>query len=173
MTELKEITVQVDTREKYPLLFPKFITVERRTRGKWISNRIKVIVEVVKLEDGDYRLKEFPHCCVVERKGSTRELIKNLYDAKDSLRTGYAFHRLMKNSQYPYLLIEVTPVQILREAKKWIDSPEGFLYRLSSIVTTYHLNTLWVSKPTSSSSRRALGESILHIMLSLGIQSEK
>ena len=168
------IVVLVDTREKRPLLFPSHITCETIKDGKIKRVLIPVKTKKQKLDYGDYSIEGLESCCVIERKGSIQEIEKNLYDSKDAVRTGKAFKRLTDGCKFPYLLLEITPSAMVRSSLQ-IDGgcPEGLIHRLSMVVAKYNLRTFWVSKPTSSSSRRSLGTALLHLMVAHGIQDKK
>ena len=68
-----EITIQVDTREQFPLLFPAIIQIGH-PELTYKKIPIAVKTERVKLDCGDYRLKEYPTDCIVERKASQLEI---------------------------------------------------------------------------------------------------
>ena len=158
------ITVLIDTREKYPLFFPTHIVCEKLKGGKVTKVLLPVKTKKQKLDYGDYALEGLENCCVVERKGSIREIDKNLYDYKDAIRTGKAFRRLVDNCSFPYLLLEFTPSTLIRSTTKQ-ECHDGLAHRLSTVIARFNLRTLWVSKPTTPNSRRYLGAALLHIMV--------
>ena len=166
----KTITVQVDTREKYPILFPATIEV---FIDKWKSQRVKVVVEKKLLRIGDYRLKEYPDCCVIERKGSARELWSNMC-TNDSVRAGKAFVKLMKGCQFPYLMLEVNPYTLWTSKGRFGNvqveiNPDEVLSKLCSVIARMKLRLLWFPKPTTAENRRRLGTIMLHLMLNHGL----
>jgi ERCC4-type nuclease len=168
------ITVQVDTRERYPIPFPEHIRIEDPDKFG-ASRLIPVREEKVKLDIGDYRLKEFPDTMVVERKASQMELEKNLFDPRDMLRSAKAFRKL-STARYPYLVLESSPMRILSN-RRWrmgkarlaqgmrAPSPEAIMNRLSIVVAKYGLNIIWAPGSRSVAVRRALGISLLHLMV--------
>jgi len=160
----KTITVQIDSREKYPIPFPANIRIEDPNCYPPRKKIIKVLTKTTKLDIGDYRLKEFPDCCVIERKGSQLEIFKNLFDHRDQIRTAKALRKL-SSVEYPYLLIEASPAAMMRPSLVPIINPEPLVCRLSTIIAKYGLRTLWVSKSSSNTSRRALGIVLTHLML--------
>lgn len=165
----KQITVQIDTRERYPLFFPANIRIKDPDRPHRILI-IPVLTERVKLDIGDYRLKEYPNCCVIERKGSQLELFKNLYNPRDQLRTAKALRRL-SSVEYPYLLLEVTPTGLLRKRTlPFTFDPEALVHRLSLIIAKYGLNVIWAGKSHSPSARRDLGLTLVHLMLGYALR---
>jgi len=161
----KEITMQIDSREKYPLLFPSIITVP--TPEDCYKRRIiPVNVETLALPTGDYRLKGFEDICIVERKASVAELQKNLYNPTDQIRQAKAFRRLSA-VEHPYLLIELSPRIIMKfKHPKFKINPEDMLHRLTIIAAKYKLKFLWMPKSPSPEARRITGLFLTHIMLS-------
>ena len=166
------ITVQIDTREKYPLPFPANIRISDPDVA-YHTKIIPVKVEKIKLDIGDYRLKEFPDDCVIERKGSPLEIFKNLFNARDSIRSAKAFRKL-STVQYPYLLLEMSPANLMSassiEAVSGIYDPETVMHRLSLVISKYGLNVVWAPKSSSTKSRRSLGLILLHLMLGYGLR---
>ncbi len=69
------VTVQIDTREKYPLLFPDIVKIANPERS-YLMLPIQVVTQHIKLDSGDYRLKEYPTDCIIERKASQLEIFK-------------------------------------------------------------------------------------------------
>jgi hypothetical protein len=164
------LTIQVDTREKYPIFFPENIRIDIPGTYPAKKKVLPVKTENIKLNIGDYRLKEFPDCCVIERKGAQLEIFKNLFNPKDQIRTAKALRRL-STVEYPYLLIEASPASMMRRPvapPKF--NPEDLIHRLSIVVAKYGLNLLWVPKSNSASARRALGLSLLHLMLGYALR---
>ena len=84
------ITVEVDTREQIPIRFPSTIKIVHPEKPLE-RLLIKVKTKKVKLDCGDYRLAEYPNCCVIERKAGQRELLKNIFNPKDAVRQA-SFH---------------------------------------------------------------------------------
>jgi len=163
-----KITVQVDTREQYPLLFPKHVYLDDPSDMRK-RKLVAVTVENIKLDTGDYRLKEYPECCVIERKGSPEELYKNLFSA-DTKRQGASLQRLSA-VQYPYLMIEGTPANYLTTNPRIMSSqPESLMHRLSMVIPKYNLNVIWVTKPSTPTARRNLGTAVVHILLGCAVQ---
>jgi hypothetical protein len=160
------LTIQIDTREKVPVLFPSTIRVQHPEReGMFITLEVKT--QRVKLGYGDYRLKKFPNCCVVERKASQLELFKNLLDTADSIRQAKSFRKLSA-CEFPYLLIEAKPVDLLRVTDR-VRQPELITHKLAIAVAKYGLNVLWIPWGNSVNRRRQLGEVMLHLMLGCAI----
>ncbi len=163
------ITIQVDTREQYPILFPETIAIPHPER-LYREIKIKVKMEKKKLPYGDYRLKEYPYCCVVERKASQLELFKNLM-SKDAVRQAKSFRKLA-TCEYPYLLIEASPSELLRDGGRVL-KPEQLVHRLSFALVKYGFHVLWIPwKSRNPETRRKLGTFILHIMMSCALREK-
>lgn len=162
------ITVQVDTREKYPVLFPDNILIPHpEIASKNIM--IAVLVENTKLDCGDYRLKEFPECCVIERKGSILEIYKNMMDTNDMVRQAKSFRKLSA-VEYPYLMIEASPVETVTPTPE-LQMPELALHRLAVASAKYGLHLLWLPlKRHDPSVRRKVGTMMIHLMLGCALR---
>lgn len=158
------ITIQIDTREQVPLLFPAIVQCGHPERTH-ATIPIGVKVEKIALPFGDYRLAEFPTLCVVERKASQLELYKNLNDSLDRIRQAKAFRKLASGCKYPYLLIEASPAELLANDPK-IKNPELICHRLGLTLAKYDMRAIFLPwKSRSSDTRRKVGTLILHLML--------
>lgn len=155
------LIVEVDTREKYPVLFPATIKISNKfTQYKNIVYPIDVVH--TRLFYGDYRLAEYPTYCVIERKASRQELVKNLFDPADSLRCTRAFTRLADNCSNPYILIETSLSEFFTDKNNdGIDS-DSLLHRLYLQAAYHNLGILWAPR---ASNRRQLGGNLLHLMV--------
>ena len=165
------LTVQVDTREHYPLLFPANIRIEDPdTPRKQIL--IPITTERIKLDAGDYRLKEFPDVCIIERKASLLEINKNLMNPADSVRQCKAFAKLRDSCIYPVLLMEMAPWEIAgHSAKRTVLDPDIVMYRLTKAAAYYNLQLFWAGRTTSTNNRRYLGQVLLYLMYCQGIKA--
>ncbi|HEC61694.1 MAG TPA: hypothetical protein ENI27_05505 [bacterium] len=162
------ITMQIDTREQLPLLFPSTIRIPHPERmGKDLVIEIKT--QRIKLPYGDYRLAEFPECCVIERKGSARELNTNLLSPIDAIRQAKAFRRL-STCEHPCLFIEASP-NGLWTATKYIRDPQRLLASLTMVVAKYGFQLIWLPWiHKGPAGRREAGGILAHLMLAYGIQ---
>jgi hypothetical protein len=159
----RSVTVEIDTREKRPLLFPETVTV-------WWTGKptlITVATARVKLDAGDYRLREWPNACVIERKGSIEELSRNLLDPKDSPRQGRSFGRLAASSRFPYLLIHAAPSSLMLSTTG-CPHPELLVQRLTECLGRFGLNLLVIGQTSTSAALRVTGTMMLHLMLGHG-----
>ena len=157
------ITVNIDTREKYPIAFPATVRV---VHPENLRERVLIRVQTqrIALPYGDYLIKEFPNCCVIERKAGQRELFKNIYNPQDAVRQAKSFRKLAQ-CEFPYILIELTPAQILRKNPHIGDS-EALLHKVALVVARYGFHTLWIPfRKRKGTSKGQLGMFLLHIML--------
>ena len=137
-----EITIQVDTREQFPLLFPAIIQIGHpELTYKMIPIAVKT--EQIKLDCGDYRLKEYPVECIVERKASQLEIYKNLNDSHDRIRQAKAFRKLVASCEHPVLLVEASPQELFRNDPR-IKNPELVAHRLSLAIAKYGFHVIFL-----------------------------
>jgi len=159
-----EITVQIDTREQYPMLFPSTIHIGHPELS-FRAIPVAVKQEKIALPFGDYRLAEYPDLCVFERKASQLELFKNLMESHDRIRQAKAFRKLTCGCKAPYLLIEASPAELLAEGPR-VKQPEVLCNRLSIAIAKYGLRAIFLPwKSRDSDTRRKVGTLMLHIML--------
>ena len=167
-----EVIVEIDSREKFPIKFPatiKIVNPERRAE----RIPINVMTRKVKLPFGDYRLAEFPECCVVERKGGQREVAKNVFNPKDMVRQAKSFRRLAGGCKYPYLLIEVSPSNFMRKTK-YVPDTEALIHRFAMAMVRYGFHVMWVpwrGRRRGSGSYQ-LGTLMLHTMLACALKTK-
>lgn len=156
-----KLTVNIDTRENFPVLFPEYL--------EWYPSRrstspvhIPVDRRKVRLLVGDYRLAEFPKCCIIERKASASELTKNLLST-DHGRFSAAFQRLVDGCRYPYLLIDDNISRITLPSEH--AHPAAALDALFRLCATSGVRLLWVGNARTRKARRLLGATLLRLML--------
>lgn len=160
------VTVQIDTREKYPMLFPKTIAIPH-PESPFKQCTIEVKTEKAKLEYGDYRLKEYPEECVIERKSGQMEIFKNMLDDHDRVRQAKAFRKLTECA-HPYILIEASPAELADDAQS-----EKVMHRLGIALAKYGLNVLWMPWKTHGPvARRKIGAIMVHLMVAYGIHKK-
>jgi ERCC4-type nuclease len=164
-----EITVEVDTRERIPIKFPATIRVVHPEKPLE-RLLIKVKTKKIKLDYGDYRLSEYPACCVIERKAGQRELLKNIFNPRDAVRQAKSFRKLSA-CEFPYILIELTPEQMLRHTE-YVRDPESLMHKLSLVFVKYGFHVLWMPWRTRKTTyqRRQLGVFLAHLMLGCALQ---
>jgi len=159
-----EVTVQIDTREQYPLLFPAIIQIGH---PELTHKTIPIVVkqETTKLDCGDYRLKEYPTDCIIERKASQLEIWKNLNESHDRIRQARAFRKLVANCNHPILLVEASPMELLGN-NPHIKVPEIVPHRLSLAIAKYGFHVMFLPwKSRSATTRRKAGHLLLHLMM--------
>ena len=159
-----EITIQEDTREQFPLLFPAIIQIGHpELTYKMIPIAVKT--ERTKLDCGDYRLKEYPTECIVERKASQLEIWKNLNESHDRIRQAKAFRRLVASCEHPILLVEASPQELLGKNPR-IKNPELVAHRLSLAIAKYGFHVIFLPwKSRCAATRRKAGTLLLHLMM--------
>lgn len=164
-----KITVQVDTREQYPLLFPEIIKIGHPELTH-LMIPIQVETQVIKLDAGDYRLKEYPAEVIVERKASQLEIYKNLNESHDRIRQAKAFRKLVASCAHPVLLVEASPAELLGNDRH-IKNPEIVPHRLSLAIAKYGFHVIFLPwKSRCAISRRKVGHLLLHIMMGYVLQ---
>jgi len=163
------ITIQIDSREQFPLLFPAIIKIgDPELTHKMIPIAVKQ--ERVKLDCGDYRLKEYPEECIAERKASQLEIYKNLNESHDRIRQAKAFRRLIASCRHPLLLVEASPQELLGDDPK-IQNPELVAHRLSLAIAKYGFHVIFLPwKSRCANTRRKVGHLLLHLMLGYALQ---
>lgn len=164
-----EITIQSDTREQYPILFPAIIQIGHpELTYKMIPIAVKH--ERVKLNCGDYRIREYPKVCIVERKASQLEIFKNLNDSHDRIRQAKAFRKLVASCIHPVLLVEASPMELLGNNPR-IKNPELVIHRLSLAIAKYGFQVIFLPwKSRNATTRRKVGTLLLHLMLGYVLQ---
>jgi hypothetical protein len=160
------ITVQVDSREQYPLLFPSSFVLYPPLVAK--QQRVFVATETLALDAGDYRLKEYEEGGIVERKGSILELAKNFFDPKDRVRQAKAFAKLRKYRK-PTLLVETSLAEWDRPARAASSlpslNPDQVLQSLVMVSSLQGLDLVWVPKLTNINARRKVGGLVAQLLL--------
>lgn len=165
----QRITVQIDTREQCPMLFPATIRIAH-PELTYKELVIPVKEERIALPFGDYRLVEYPDLCVFERKATQLEIFKNLNDAHDRVRQAKAFRKLSCGCKFPYLLVEASPAELLADDPH-IKQPEFVCHRLAMAIAKYGFHTIFLPwKSRSPDVRRKVGTLMLHIMLACALK---
>lgn len=156
---MKTLVVQVDSREKRPLLFPT--TLKTWNRNK--EELVRVQTERVKLDAGDYRLRGHEDRAVIERKGSVRELAQNLLTA-DQKRQGRAFRKLAEACEFPYLFLHTTATSLLA-ANEFNKDPERLVQKLAWVLGKFGFQFVLVPLTSSTASRRLVGSVALNLLV--------
>jgi len=159
-----EITVLIDSREKIPMLFPSIVHI---SHPELVYRQLPIQVETKRkhLDFGDYAIKGYEKVCVFERKASQLEIYKNLNESHDRIRQAKAFRKLVSGCEFPYLLVEASPGELLRAHPK-VKHPELICHRLGLALAKYGLHALFIPwKSRTPSTRRSIGTLMIHIML--------
>uniref|UniRef100_A0A6M3KQ23 ERCC4 domain-containing protein n=1 Tax=viral metagenome TaxID=1070528 RepID=A0A6M3KQ23_9ZZZZ len=114
---------------------------------------------------GDYTIEGYENVCAFERKASQLEIYKNLNESHDRIRQAKAFRRLKASCDFPYILIEASPTELLTNNPK-IKFPELVCHRLALALAKYGLHALFIPwKSRNANTRRKVGTLMAHIML--------
>lgn len=163
------VTVQIDTREQIPMVFPSMIQIGHPELTH-LMLPISVVTERIALDFGDYRLKEYPDLCVIERKATQLEIYKNMNESHDRIRQAKAFRRLSTSCKYPYLLVEASPAELLSYNNR-TKQPELVCHRLALAIAKYDLRALFIPwKSRIPGIRRKVGTLMVHLMLGCALK---
>lgn len=163
----RSLTVYVDTREKYPLLFPATIQYwPKRLAAK--PTTIVLRPTKRRLDTGDYLLARWPTTCIVERKASSSELWGNLMTS-DFPRAEAALTRLAEGCTHPILLLDMSPTEALRRSEYCME-PARALDQLYRMVISMGIHLLWAGNCRANGPRRALGEQAVRLMLAAAMK---
>lgn len=156
------ITVQVDEREKDEIPLPDSL---EWSDDRGFSKVLRVDHETVTLPTADFRVKEYPEVCGIERKGSIQELRNNLFST-DAARFGRCLRRLATEFKVPILLLDLPttpkgydPVDLYgpqTPAKVW-DTVYRKVYRMGLHLVTVHT-------PRTQGGRQILGYHIVRLL---------
>jgi len=160
--------ILIDDREKYPVLFPENLRYyEAGGRPKLIS----IATRRSRMTEGDYALEADPFGCVIERKGSVRELAGNFLTA-DRGRALKAFHRLAAHTRTPILLLDFSISDFYREAQG--QPPAGHVAsEILRLATSLGLTVISAGPCRGSNIRRNLGAFLAHYMIEDMIHVDK
>lgn len=156
-----KITVLIDSRERHPLLFPKWITVFPDRSCDVVH--IEVETEMVTMPAGDYTLKGYDSVCIGETKRSLRELYNNVC-TKDWDREVRALKRLSESCKYPLLIWEMTPSELFRPTS-FVPDPQLVFDRWMQVVVRFNLRLMLAGVGRGPGPRRTLGEQMVRLML--------
>lgn len=157
----RRLTVLIDKREKLPILFPASIKFwpDKGLQPEIIPVKIKEVT----MDAGDYALKGHEYACIIERKGSMRELHNNLL-TKDWTRCQKAFDRLAGATLNPYLLLEIPSPDFLKVTKD-VPNPERVFDLLTRLSHEFGFRLWFAGNCKHPHTRRALGEQMIRVML--------
>lgn len=164
-----KVTVTIDRNEKRPLRFPKTIRwyPSRGAKGQQVLVRTQTKV----LPAGDYALAGFEDRCIIERKGSLRELAQNLL-SDDWARANRAFGKLSLATANPYLMLECTPAE-LRKAEQWVQEPARVIDALAALIERFGFRLLLCGSVKTVQQKQTVGELMLRLMLAHAYHKEE
>jgi ERCC4-type nuclease len=162
---IRDWTIVQDTREKKPLLFPANIRVlddkVLPSRRKSVLVRVHTVRETLKT--GDYLLKGFEGCTMIERKGSLREIAQNCLTIRDRARFVDCLKRMRDSASDPVLLMEGTPLGMTKVTKH-VPEPALAVDALMRLLQEYGIR-LFLLPTQTASHRRASGEWALRLLI--------
>lgn len=124
---MKTIRILIDSREKEPLPFPANLPLYRPDGKK---ETVRILTSKSTMKTGDYRLEtspptqDFPSC-IIERKCGLRE-IQDCFMGRSRKRVCEAsgqLDRLSTATPAPVLLLECSPLALLRQSAQNPDGP--------------------------------------------------
>lgn len=165
----RSVTVEIDDREKYPVLFPPYV--------RWFDldgrpHLIRVETTRRRLAVGDYRLASAPEGCVVERKGSLEELAGNLL-TRDRRRCLSALLRLVRGCRQPVLLLDFSLPSALNVDGGSGPDPWQVASVLFHQVSSLGLQVFSCGACRGDGIRTRLGASLVMMMLAHAMQPRK
>jgi len=176
-----ELIVEVDCREKKPILFPQFVRLGGRV--------VRVCTRSRMLKAGDYRLAAAPKLVVVERKGCPLELLSCALVRKSKFRK--QLRKLRDSAEIPVLLLDMRPsdlldwaelevVKGLQEAKRMLkEGADGLaamvLAETLRIAMEEGVQVLWSGRGRADSPGKAVdaGRGVLLVMLAAADAANK
>jgi len=166
MSMARNVVVEVDCREQNPVSFPATL-VWTPKRGSREVVRIKTVSK--RLPYGDYRLAQYPKCCVVERKAGVDELAANLLSRNDRVRFSHAWAKFSTGCDYPVLLLDSSLHQtgsFKYDGGNRVATPEDAMsafWRL--VVDCPRLTVIWAGTHRVPKRRTQLGAELVRLML--------
>ena len=157
------VKVLIDSREKYPLLFPASLCHFRTNHSSESPHHVLVKTCVRSMPEGDYALEGCESSCLIERKGSGRELCGNLLGS-DRQRAVSSLRRLSQATAHPVLLLD-TSIRDLMDNWSTGVHPEHTVCSLLQILSTLNITLLSLGPGKTATARRQLGTFILHYLL--------
>ena len=167
MTCPSRYTIQQDTREKTPLIFPshtlllcpKYLPTDR------ITTSVRIHIEETTLPTGDYRLKDAPTSVIIERKKHLSEVARNCLTKLGRRRFAAECVRLRCECNRPYFLLEGSVASLLRDYIPIKDESPWLAYdALERLALEYGVSMLYLPS-SSTTQRRVVGEQMAHLLI--------
>lgn len=171
-----KFVVEQDDREKRAIPFPKFF----RVNGKLAE----VVVEVARLKTADYRSKGAPKAGGVEVKRSPGELFDYYVGGKLGRGIGQ-LDRLADEYQFPVLLLEMTPLDVLtfdyagylRRNNSTMEAPlragELVMQRVSELSMERGIPVVWCARTTGPGREHILAEYVINLLAAAEMSARK
>lgn len=121
----RDWTILRDRREKRPLIFPTTMAIWNPDSPPTdpVGMTVRLCVQRVTLPTGDYLLRGYESCTIIERKGNLDELAGNLQTSQGRRRFIAELERLRNECMDPVLLLEGDPVSLQRTRREDTDPP--------------------------------------------------
>jgi ERCC4-type nuclease len=161
----REYVILRDTREKKPLIFPETLVMLDDTKPPWFrrSITVRLRVEDYPLKTGDYCLLGYEKVCLVERKGSLREVAGYCITKDGCRRFTSQVERLKEEAALPYLLMEGTPIDLLRPTLH-VEKPGQAMDSFQRFLLKNEIPLILLPAATTTA-RKAVGEWVARLMI--------
>jgi len=148
--------IEIDPREKHPLLFPQTLILNDGLGGG--RRVVPLQTRPATMLYGDYRLASDPEGVVIERKASLTEITANLFGPR---RKNFILElsRLRDHTRHPYLLYEGSPASLLASTQPHanLPSPPEVLDALICTLLEYRVTPVFLPAD-SQTQRRSVAE---------------
>lgn len=115
------------------------------------------------MKTGDYALLDHEKCCLVERKGSLREVAGNCLTKDGIRRFTSQIDRLKEEAEKPILLLEGSPIDLQRPTK-YVPEPGLALDSFQRILFERQVPLVLLPSSTTTA-RRAVGEWVARLLI--------
>ena len=161
----REWVILQDTREKKPLLFPETLVMLNDAKPAWHrrSCTVRLRVEKHPLKTGDYCLLGHEKTALIERKGSLREVAGYCLSKDGCRRFTSQVDRLKAEAALPYLLLEGTPMDLLRPTLH-VEKPGLAMDSFQRILYEKSVPLILLPAATTSA-RKAVGEWVARLLI--------
>lgn len=151
----RRYTIRRDTREKRGLIFPHWLPILRSPLiGDTQTCELALVEET--LTTGDYALAGYEHVCLLERKGSLRELHSYCFDHRDQLRS--QLERLSEACRHPMILLE-------GDVQRYASKDHRALDVLHRLLCEYHIAPPLFLRANNANQRREVGAYVARLFI--------
>jgi hypothetical protein len=132
----------------------------------------KIVVSKKRIPAGDYCFKGYSSDCLVERKGSTSEIWKNLF-SKDRVRFHKAWKKFVESTAHPVLLLDMPVAGSFIPHPEYSPAPRKAFDFLLRKAARDGVTVLWLPTASSVAGARRCGEIVLRTMWNYVLLSKK